>query len=70
MLLYVFHSLQGFQDNLAWSLGEDVTLSDIVQTLDKQYSVVMVLDTLIKELYSLKQELGENRAEFRVYLFH
>ena len=47
---------------------KDATLSDILQKLDKHYGVVMMFDTLSKELYSLKQELGENVAEFGVHL--
>ena len=58
------HLLQEFLGNLARSLGEDTTLSDVLQTLDKHYGVIMSFDTLSKELYSLKQGSGENVAEF------
>ena len=64
MLLYVFCSLQGFPGDLGRSLGKDTTLSDVLQTLDKHYCVVMTFSTLSKELYSLKQGLEENVAEF------
>ena len=67
MLQYVFWSLQRFPD-LAWSLGEDATLSDVLQMLDKHYGIVMTFDALTKELYSLKQGSGENIAEFGVCL--
>ena len=68
LLPYVFHSLQGFPGDLAQSLGEDATLSDIRQTLDEHYGVVMMFNTLSKEWYSLKQGFGENVAEFGVCL--
>ena len=50
------------------SLGEDATLGDVLQTLDEHYGVVMTFDALSKELYSLKQGMGENVADFRVCL--
>ena len=68
LLPYVFHSLQGFLGNLAPSLGKDATLRDVLQMLDEHYFVVMTFNTLSKELYSLKQGLGEKVAEFRVHL--
>ena len=64
LLLYVFHSLQRLLGNLAQSLGKDATQSDVLQTLDEHYGVVMMFDALSRELYSLKQGVGENVAEF------
>ena len=64
LLPYVFCLLQGFPGDLMRSLGEDATLSDVLQTLDEKYGVVMMSDALSKELYSFKQRLGENVAEF------
>ena len=66
LLPYVFRSLQGFPWDLARSLGEDATLGDVLQMLDKHYSVMMTFDALHKEFYSLKQGMGENVAEFEV----
>ena len=68
LLPYVFHSLQGFPGDLAWSLGKDATLSDFLQMLDEDYGAVMMFDALNKELYSLKGGLGENVTEFRLDL--
>ena len=68
LLPYVFRSLQGFPGDLARSLGEDATLGDVLQTLDEQYGIVMTFSALSKELYSLKQGMGENVAEFGVHL--
>ena len=36
--------------------------------LDEHYGVMMIFYTLSKELYSLRQGMGENMAEFRVHL--
>ena len=38
--------------------------------LDEHCGVVMTSDALNKELYSLKQGLGNNVAEFGVWLLH
>ena len=64
----VFQSLQGFPEDLARSLGKDATLSNVLQMLDEHYGIIMMFDILSKELYSLKQGSGENKAEFGVYL--
>ena len=50
------------------SLGDDVTLGNVLWTLDEHYGVVMTFNSLSKELYSLKQGMGENVAKFRVHL--
>ena len=68
LLPYVFRSLQGFLGDLARSLGEDATLGDVLQTLDEHYGDMMTFNALSKELYSLKQGMGENVAEFGVHL--
>ena len=49
-------------------MGEDATLGDVLQTLDEHFGVMMIFNALSKELYSLKQGMGENVAEFRVCL--
>ena len=58
LMPYVFQSLQGFLGDQARSLGEDATLNDIFQTLDKHYGIVMTFNILGKELYSLRQGSG------------
>ena len=68
LLPYVFRSLQGFPGDLVRSLGEDATLGDVLWTLDKHYGVMITFNALSKELYSLKQGMGENMAEFGVHL--
>ena len=66
--LHTFLLLARIPRLLAQSLGKDATLSDVLQTLDEHYGVVMKFDILSKELYSLKQGLREKVAEFRVHL--
>ena len=61
-------SLQGFPRDLVRSLGKDATLSNVLKMLDEHYSVMMTFDALSKELYSLKQGMGENVAKFGVCL--
>ena len=51
LLPYVFWSLQRFPGDLARSLVEDATLTDVLQMLDKHYGMVMMFDTLSRELY-------------------
>ena len=65
---YIFHLSQGFLGDLAWSLGEDATLCDVLHMLDEHYGVVMMFKTLSKELYSLQQGLEEKVAEFGIHL--
>ena len=57
-----------FPRDLARGLGENATLSDVLQMLDKHYGVVMTFNTLSKKLYSLKQGSGENVAKFGMCL--
>ena len=70
LLPYIFGSLQGFLGNLARSLVKDATMNNVVQMLGEHYGVLMMFNTLIKELYSLKQGSSENIAEFGVCLLH
>ena len=58
LLPYIFWSLQGFLGNLARSLGKDATLSNTLQMLDKHYVILMLFDTLSRELYSHEQDQG------------
>ena len=68
LLPYTFCSLQGFLGDLAQNVGKDVVLNDVLQILYEHYGVVMTFDALRKELYSIKQGLRENVAEYRVLL--
>ena len=68
MLPCVFMSLEGFLGDLARSLGEDANMDDVLQTLNEHFGIMITFDTLSKEVYSLKQAMGQNMAEFRVCL--
>ena len=68
LLPYIFHSLQGFPGDLARSLCDDATLSDILQMLNEHCGVVMMFNALSKELYSLKQGWSKKITEFGVRL--
>ena len=46
--------MQGFLGDLARSLGDDATYSDVLQMLDEHYGVIMTFGALRKELHSLK----------------
>ena len=48
------------------SLGKDVTLDNVLWTLDKHYGIVMTFNALSKELYSLEKGMGENMTELRI----
>ena len=37
LLPYIFHSLQGFLDDLARCLGEETNLKDVLQMFNKHY---------------------------------
>ena len=57
LLPYIFWSLQGFHGDLSRSLGEDATLTNILQTLDEHYDIVMMFHALSKELCSPKARI-------------
>ena len=68
MLLYIFQLLQGLPRDIARSLGEYATLTNVLQTLDEHYGMLTMFDTFSKELYCFKQGSRENVAVFRVCL--
>ena len=37
---------RGFLGDLAWSLGKDATLTDVLRTLDEHFGMVMMFDAL------------------------
>ena len=58
LLPYVIQLFQGFLGHLARILGENATLNDVLQTLNKHYGMVILFNALSKELYSLKLGVG------------
>ena len=69
LLPYVLRSLQGVQGDIARSLGEDATLGNVLQTLDRHCGAMMTFNALSKELYSLKQGMEKNVAKSGECLF-
>ena len=61
---------KGFLGDLVRSLDEDGTLSNVLWMLAEHYDIMMTFHALSKELYSLKQGMGENVSEFGVCLSH
>ena len=53
LLPYAIRSLQGYPRDLVWSSGTDITLDDVLTTLDEHYNNVKVLDVLNQELFQL-----------------
>ena len=64
----MYHSLQGFPEELAQSLGEDATLQEVLRMLDEHYGVVMTIDALNKELYMLCQGYQVDVSTYGVQL--
>ena len=53
LLPYAIRSLQGYPRELAQSSGTDITLDDVLTTLDEHYNNVKVLHALNQELFQL-----------------
>ena len=54
LLLYAIRSLQGYPGELVWSSGTDITLDDVLMTLDEHYNNVKALVMLNQELFQLQ----------------
>ena len=68
LLPHVYRSLQGFPGELARSLGDDITLKELVEGLDDYFGVVIDYDAMCRALYNIKQDAYETVAEFAVRL--
>ena len=55
LLPYIFSSLQGFLGDLARSFGEDASLSNVLQTFDEHYGVVMMFNASVKSSIPLSR---------------
>ena len=64
LLQSVRRSLKGEAGRLAMHLGEDATLTDILQKLDAVYGIVESGATLLQKFYNSKQEPGETVAAY------
>ena len=54
LLPYAIQSLQGYLGELVRSLGMDITLDNVLTTLDKHYNNVKALDALNQGLFQLQ----------------
>ena len=60
--------MQGYPGEVVGSLGMDVTLDDILTTLDEHYNNVTALDALNQELFQLRMGKKETVSEWVVCL--
>ena len=59
VVVHPLQSLQGFPGDLVRSLSEDTTLTDILQTLDEHYGMVMIFDMpLVRSSIPSSKDLG------------
>ena len=54
LLPHAIQSLQGYPGELGQSSGMDITLDNVLTTLDEHYNNVKVLDALNQELFQLR----------------
>ena len=60
LLPYGICSLQGYLGELVRCLGTDITLDDVLTTLDEHYNNIKALDALNQELFQL--HMGEKET--------
>ena len=68
LLPYAIQSLQGCPGELVWSSNMDITLDDMLTSLDEHYNKVKVLDTLNQELFQLWMAHKETVSDWGVHL--
>ena len=68
LLPYVIWSLQGYPGELVQSLGTDITLDDMLTTLDQHYNNMKALDALNQELFQLQMADRETISDLGVHL--
>ena len=68
LLPYAIRSLQGYPGELVQSSGTDITLDDVVMTLDEHYNNVKALDTLNQELFQLWMADKETVSDWGICL--
>ena len=54
LLPYGIQSLQGYPGELVWCLGMDITLDNVLTTIDEHYNNVKALDALNQQLFQLQ----------------
>ena len=65
---YAVRSLQGYPGELVWSSGTDITLDNVLMTLDEHYNDVKVLDVLNQKLLQLWMADKETMSDWGVHL--
>ena len=60
--------LQGYPGKLIQNSGTDITLDDVLTTLDKQYNNVKAFDALNQELFQLWMVDKETVSDWGVHL--
>ena len=65
---YAIRSLQGYQGELVWSSGTDITLDDAWILLDEHYNNVKALDALNQELFQMRMADKETVLDWGVCL--
>ena len=68
LLPYAIRSLQGYPGELVESSGTDITLDDVLTSLDEHYNNVKVLDALNQELFQLHMADKETLLDWGIYL--
>ena len=68
LLLYAIWSLQGYPGELVQSSGMDITLDNVLMTLDKHYNNVKALDVLNQELFQLQMADKETILDWGICL--
>ena len=64
LLPYTIRSLQGYPGELMWSSGTDITLDDVLMTLDKHYNNVKALNALNQELFQMRMANKETVSDW------
>ena len=68
LLPYSIWSLQGYPRELVQSLGMDITLDNVLTTLDKYHNNIKALDALNQGLFQLKMEDKETVSDWGICL--
>ena len=68
LLPYAIRSLQGYPGELVQRSGTDITLDNVLTTLDKHYNNVKALDALNQELFQLQMADKETVLDWGIHL--
>ena len=68
LLPYAIRSLQSYPGELVWGSGTNITLDDVLMTLDEHYNNVKALDALNQELFLLQMADKETISNWDIHL--